>query len=208
MTGASPEQRCDDDIDEWQSGFPGDAPTSKISLGWTEQPPSIVPECLEASCSCPATEHISKARRVSARAAEYKPDTASEGKWYEMPFGDNYEEMATAFVASVDSVYGPHLKDSPLLATQHDVYAAISATLPDLVDDHMCPKTVRAALAGADAEHWAPSIKKEITTLCDMQTWRPATLAEKARYARIGSQTARLTKFAREVIMIKLVMAI
>ena len=195
--------------EQWRSGFPGDEPTSRLSIGFTDQPPSIRTECLGAECSCPATEYMSKSARVSARAAEYKePSQKEESKWYEMPCGEDYDALAQAFVASVDATYGPHLEDSPLLATQHDVYAAMNAMVPDLVDDHVCPKTIKSALSGADADKWAPSIKKEIDTLCDMRTWRPATLEEKMRYTRIGNQTKRLTKFAREIIMIKLVMAI
>ena len=41
-----------------------------------------------------------------------------------------------------------------------------------------------------------------------MKTWRPATPVEQMRFARIEDQTMRLTMLAREVIMIKLVMAI
>ena len=69
-----------------------------------------------------------------------------------MPCGEDYDALAQAFVASVDATYGPHLEDFPLLATQHDVYAAMNAMVPDLVDDHVCPKTIESALSGADAD--------------------------------------------------------
>ena len=97
-----------------RSGFPGDVPTSRSSIGFTDQPPSVRPECLRAGCSCPATEQMSKPARVTARAAEYT-EQSQKGKWYEMPCGDDYDELAQALVASVDTVYGPHLADSPLL---------------------------------------------------------------------------------------------
>lgn len=159
--------------------------------------------CHSGECSCLASEALSKAQRVEQRRLEYSYDAnTATPEWYALPPDEQFDTLAQAFISSIEGVYGPHAEDSPLLAGQHGIFMAMEALLPDLVDDHVTPKSIKAALTGPDAKHWAPSLKKEITTLYEvMGTWRVGTPEEQRQYAS-------MPKRCREIIMIKLVLAI
>ena len=83
-------------------------------LGIDDAPPALTCAYSDDESS---DDDVAGSYQVSRAAEDAESSQQEDSKWYEMLCGEDYDALAQASVASVDTTYGPRLEYSPLLNT-------------------------------------------------------------------------------------------